>query len=123
MVVVINVLKVIALAHNSNVMVHLNVQISQMKLIVESKKILADTNVLKDIVYLLTGSVMELINVQINQMNKIAKLKHLPPQMTQLKPKIGHQFLVFPQQWILFLIQLQTNFQVTKVKIQLQILQ
>ena len=99
---------------------HLNAQISQMKLIVKSKKTLADTNVLKDIAYLLTGSVMELINVQINQMNKIAKFKHLPPPMTQLEPKVGH-----PQQWILLfvccmvvplnhlillLIQQQTNF-------------
>ena len=68
MFVVINVLKVIALAHNSNVMDHLNAQISQMKLIVKSKTILVDTNVLKDIAYLLPGSVMELINVQINLM-------------------------------------------------------
>ena len=87
---------------------HLNAQISQMKLIVKSKKILADTNVLKDIAYLLTGSVMELINVQINLMNKIAKLKlqlqHLPHPMTQ--PKCHGHGLTKQQ----FLIQLQTKF-------------
>ena len=48
MFVVINVLKVIALVHNSNVMVHLNVQISQMKTTVILKTAPVVLDVLKD---------------------------------------------------------------------------
>ena len=59
MFVIINVLKVIALVYNSNVMVHLNVQISQMKTTVILKTAPVVLDVLKDIAYLQIGGVME----------------------------------------------------------------
>ena len=75
MFVVINVLKVIALVHNSNVMVHLNVQISQMKTTVILKTAPVVLDVLKDIAYLQIGSVMEQPTVQMSLMRKIVKMK------------------------------------------------
>ena len=74
---VIDVLKVIALVHNSNVMVHLNVQISQMKTIVNINMTtaLVVLNVLKDIAYLQIGSVMVQPTVQMSLMRKIVKMK------------------------------------------------
>ena len=73
MFVIINVLKVIALVYNSNVMVHLNVQISQMKTTVILKTAPVVLDVLKDIAYLQIGSVMEQPTVQMSLMRKIVR--------------------------------------------------
>ena len=75
MFVIINVLKVIALVYNSNVMVHLNVQISQMKMTVILKTAPVVLDVLKDIAYLQIGSVMEQPTAQMSLMRKIVKMK------------------------------------------------
>ena len=75
MFVVINVLKVIALVQNSNVMVHLNVQISQMKTTVILKTAPVVLDVLKDFAYLQIGSVMEQPTAQMSLMRKIVKMK------------------------------------------------
>ena len=74
MFVVINVLKVIALVHNSNVMVHLNAQISPMKTTVILKTAPVVLDVLKGIAYLQIGSVMEQLTVQISLMRRIVKI-------------------------------------------------
>ena len=76
--VVIDVLKVIALVHNSNVMVHLNVQISQMKTIVNINMTtaLVVLNVLKDIAYLQIGGVMEQPTAQGCVFNNFSLDKH-----------------------------------------------
>ena len=75
MIVVIDVLKVIASVHNSNVMVHLNVQISQMKTTVILKTAPVVLDVLKDFAYLQIGSVMVQPTVQMSLMRKIVKMK------------------------------------------------
>ena len=75
MFVVLDVLKVTVLVHNSNVMVHLNVQISQMNTTVLLKTAPVVLDVLKDIAYLQIGSVMEQLIVQMSLMRKIVKMK------------------------------------------------
>ena len=85
MFAVLDVLKVIASVHNSNVMVHLNVQISQMKTTVILKTAPVVLDVLKDFAYLQIGSVMEQSTVQIFLMKKIVQLKILPVGFNVLK--------------------------------------